>query len=70
MHCPLDLLALVTAHWVFFHRFHRHFVSHGQLLEVVRPVMLRPGFLLIPYRTYDMEAGDRTSETLFSVARG
>jgi hypothetical protein len=70
MHCPLGLLALVTAHWCLFHRFHGHFSVHGQLLEVVRPVMLRPGFLLIPYRTYDMEAGDRTSETLFSVARG
>ena len=37
---------------------------------MVRPVTLRPGFLLIPYRTYDMDAGDRTSEMLRSVARG
>lgn len=70
MHCPSCLLALPSTHGRLFHRFHRHFVSHGQLLEVVRPVTLRPGFLLIPYRTYDMEAGDRTSETLLSVARG
>lgn len=48
MHCPLDLLALVTAHWCLFHGLHGHFSVHGQLLEVVRPVMLRPGFLLIP----------------------
>ena len=69
MHCPSCLLALASSHGRPFHGFHA-FSVHGQLLEVVRPVIARPGFLLIPYRTYDMDAGDRTSETLLSVARG
>jgi hypothetical protein len=67
---PRVLTTLTVPHGGSFHWFHGHFVSHSQLLVVVRPVIFRPGFLLIPYLTYDMDAGDRTSEMLFSVARG